>query len=379
MTPFDFTIAATAGHARAGLLQLPHGSVETPVFMPVGTQGSVKGLSQVDLEAAGAQILLGNTYHLHLRPGEEVVAQLGGLHRFMAWNRPLLTDSGGFQVFSLANMRQITDDGVVFQSHIDGSRRTLTPERSMEIQWTLGPDVAMAFDHVPPGTATPSESREALERTIRWLARCRRRHAELADGGPPRQTLWPILQGGVHIDQRIEAVQRTMELGPWSGVAIGGLAVGETKEHMLAVLDLLQPIIPGGLPRYLMGVGFPCDLLRAIARGVDLFDCVAPTRNGRHGTAFTPDGPLLIKNAAFRADAAPLDDECDCETCGQYSRGYLRHLFVANEMLGLRLVSLHNVRFLIRLVAEARQHIIDGTFESWHTAWLDRYTRRGRS
>ena len=379
MTLFGFDLSAAAGAARAGVLHLPNGSVDTPAFMPVGTQGTVKGLSPFDLEGVGARIVLGNTYHLHLRPGEDVVAQLGGLRRFMGWSGPMLTDSGGFQVFSLRGKRTITEDGVTFQSHIDGSLRTITPERSMEIQWALGPDIAMAFDHVVPGTATPAESREALERTVRWLDRCRRRHAELAVGEPVRQTLWPILQGGTDPGQRTEAVARTVDLGPWTGMAIGGLAVGESKANMLSVLELLHPIMPAGMPRYLMGVGFPDDLLRAVARGVDLFDCVAPTRNGRHGTAFTPDGPLYVKNAEFRTDAAPLDEECDCETCSHYSRGYLRHLFVANELLGLRLMSLHNVRFLIRLAEIARRHIQEGTFESWHTAWLDRYTRRGKT
>ena len=374
---FGFAVLATEGCARAGALSLPHGPVETPVFMPVGTQGTVKALSPFDLEAIGAQIVLGNTYHLHVRPGEEIVAQLGGLHRFMAWSRPLLTDSGGFQVFSLEGLRDVTEDGVTFQSHVDGGRRTITPERSMEIQWTLGPDIAMAFDHVVPGTVGAAESRDALDRTIRWLARCRSRHGELADSGPPRQTLWPILQGGTDPAQRREAVARTLELGDWTGVAIGGLAVGESKDGMLEILDVLHPVIPADLPRYLMGVGFPDDLLRGIARGVDLFDCVAPTRNGRNGTAFTADGPLHIRNAGFRADAAPLDDACDCETCRHYSRGYLRHLFVADELLGLRLLSLHNVRFLIRLADEARKRIIDGTFGIWHTAWIDRYTKRG--
>lgn len=392
---FDFQIAATSGAARTGTLTLPHGKVETPVFMPVGTQGTVRALSPGDLKAAGASMVLANTYHLHVRPGEDVVAQLGGLHRFMAWDRPLLTDSGGFQVFSLAGFRRVDDDGVEFQSHVDGARRTLTPERATEIQWTLGADIAMAFDHVAPGAADLATARDALERTLRWLERCRRRHAELRDAKTPRrhdkgdgqhgvmaswrQTLWPILQGGTHRALRDEGLRRILELGSWTGLAIGGLSVGEPKPKMHEVLELLEPRLPGPLPRYLMGVGFPEDLVAAVERGVDLFDCVAPTRNGRNGSAFTPDGQLNIRNAAFRTDNAPLDATCDCETCTSYSRGYLRHLFVAEELLGLRLLSLHNVRYLIRL-AEAMRAAIrkgHGALAAWADDWRRRYTQPG--
>lgn len=374
---FEFAIDATNGPARAGTLVVPHSTVETPCFMPVGTQGTVRALSPFDLEAAGAPIVLGNTYHLHVRPGEDVVAALGGLHRFMAWPRALLTDSGGFQVFSLEGFRKVDEDGVEFQSHVDGRRRRLTPERAVEIQWTLGADVAMALDHVIPGNADRAAAEDALERTARWLARCRARHDQLAAHGPPKQTLWPILQGAAFDDLRRRAVEQVLDLGDWSGVAIGGLAVGEPKDVTYRILETLQPALPPPLPRYLMGVGFPEDLLRAVARGVDLFDCVAPTRNGRNGSAFTPDGPLNIRNAAHRTDGGPLDDTCDCETCRTYSRGYLRHLFAAEELLGLRLLSLHNVRFLIRLAAEARRHILTGAFDGWHCEWLNRYNARG--
>lgn len=374
---FDFTIDATSHHARAGTLTLPHGTVETPCFMPVGTQGTVRALSPFDLEAVGARIVLANTYHLHVRPGEDVIKELGKLHRFMAWDRPLLTDSGGFQLFSLAGFRQVDDGGVEFQSHVDGSRRRLTPERATEIQWTLGADVAMAFDHVVPGGADRAVASDALERTTRWLARCRARHAQLAAEAPEHQTLWPIVQGAGHLDLRQRALQQVLALGDWSGIAVGGLAVGEPKDVMFAVLDALDATLPAEPPRYLMGVGFPEDLLEAIARGMDLFDCVAPTRNGRNGSAYTPDGPLNIRNAAYRTDPAPLDETCDCETCRTYSRGYLRHLFAAEELLGLRLLSLHNVRFLIRLAGDARRRIVDGSFDAWRRTWLERYNARG--
>jgi len=395
---FEFVIDATSGPARAGRLTLPHGTVETPAFLPVGTQGTVRALSPRDLQAVGAELVLANTYHLHIRPGEEVVAKLGGLHRFMAWDRPLLTDSGGFQVFSLDGFREVREDGVEFQSHVDGGRRTITPERAVEIQWTLGADIAMAFDHVAPGGADIATARDAMERTLRWLERCARRHDELkalpdARTLSPRnspgehlqpsvlasgdQTLWPILQGGVHLTLREAGLGRILDMGAWTGLAIGGLSVGEPKQLMYDMLEALQPRLPGELPRYLMGVGFPADLVAAVERGVDLFDCVAPTRHGRNGSAFTPDGPVNIRNAEHREDPRPLDATCDCETCTTFSRGYLRHLFVAEELLGLRLLSLHNVRFLIRLAAEMRAAIRARDFPRWADAWRRRYTQTG--
>jgi queuine tRNA-ribosyltransferase len=374
---FEFAIGATDGAARGGTLTLPHGTVPTPCFMPVGTQGTVRALSPFDLKAIGAHIVLANTYHLHVRPGEDTVAALGGLHRFMAWDRPLLTDSGGFQVFSLEAFRRVDDDGVEFTSHVDGGLRRLTPERAVEIQWTLGADVAMALDHVVPGHAERDEVQAALARTLRWLARCAERHRALSVEAPGRQALWPILQGGTHLDLRRHALAATLEAGAWSGLAVGGLAVGEPNDTMYGVLDGLAPSLPAGLPRYLMGVGFPEDLLAAVARGMDLFDCVAPTRNGRNGSAYTPDGPVNIRNAAHRRDPRPLDEGCDCETCRTYSRGYLRHLFMADELLGLRLLSLHNVRFLVRLLGEARERVLDGTFGGWHHDWITRYRARG--
>jgi queuine tRNA-ribosyltransferase len=376
---FEFIVEATSGSARAGTLTLPHGTVDTPAFMPVGTQGTVRALAPADLKAAGAGLVLANTYHLHVRPGEAVVAKLGGLHRFMAWDRPLLTDSGGFQVFSLEGLRRVSEDGVQFQSHLDGSRRTITPESAVEIQWTLGADIAMAFDHVVAGGADEATTRDAMERTARWLARCAKRHGELKASYDANydQTLWPILQGGARLDLRTESLQRTLDLAPWTGLAVGGLSVGEPKAVMGGVLEELEPRLPRALPRYLMGVGFPGDLVAAVERGMDLFDCVAPTRNGRNGSAFTPDGPVNIRNAEHREDPRPLDATCDCETCTTFSRGYLRHLFAAEELLGLRLLSLHNVRFLIRLAGAMRTAIRAGDFPRWAAEWRRRYPQPG--
>ncbi|HUF35742.1 MAG TPA: tRNA guanosine(34) transglycosylase Tgt [Gemmatimonadales bacterium] len=371
---FTFTLTRTDGAARAGTLVLPHGTVETPAFMPVGTHGVVRGLAASEVRRAGAQIILGNTYHLHLRPGEAIVRGMGGLHRFTGWDGPMLTDSGGFQVFSLEGLRRISEHGVEFRSHVDGTLHTLTPESAMEIQWALGADVAMAFDHVVPGQAPHALAREGMERTLRWLERCRAGHRILADGeGEPRQTIWPIVQGGIHDDLRLASLEGTLARGPWTGVAIGGLSVGEPKPVMHRVLELLEPVLPPDLPRYLMGVGFPPDLLEGIARGVDLFDCVAATRNGRHGTAWLPTGRVNVRGAALKGATGPLDPECDCETCTTYSRGYLRHLFVVEDMLGLRLVSIHNIRFLVRLGEQARARILDGSFGGWSREWLARW------
>jgi queuine tRNA-ribosyltransferase len=374
---FEYTLEATAGAARAGTLTLPHGLVQTPAFMPVGTHAVVRGLHPDDVRRAGAQIILANTYHLHLRPGEMEVRALGGLNRFTTWDRPMLTDSGGFQVFSLEGLRTISEHGVAFQSHIDGTYRTITPEISMEIQWALGADVAMQFDHVVPGQAPHELAEEGMERSLRWLERCLARHHELAADAPDSQALWPIVQGGTHADLRRRSIEGILARGRWKGTAIGGLSVGEPKPVMHRVLEELEPVLPRDAPRYLMGVGFPADLLEGIARGVDLFDCVAATRNGRHGTAWVTDGRVNVKGAALRSDSGPLDPECDCETCTTFSRAYLRHLFVAEDMLGLRLVSIHNIRFLIRLAEEARRRILDGTFDDWSREWLRRHQARG--
>ena len=369
-----YRLEATDGRARAGTLELRGGAVPTPCFMPVGTQGTVKALTPEDLEALGARILLGNTYHLYLRPGTEVIEQAGGLARFMHWNGPVLTDSGGFQVFSLARINDVTDDGVTFQSHIDGSRHLLTPEKAVKIQASLRSDVMMALDECPPGRADRETTRAALERTLVWLDRCRDQHAALCAEDPGAVgLLFPIFQGASWPDLRTESLERTLELGDWPGIAIGGLSVGEPKDVTLSILDVCEPLLPEDRPRYLMGVGYPVDLIESIRRGVDMFDCVAPTRNGRNGTAFTGDGRVNVKRAGFARDFRPLDLECGCECCRNYTRAYLRHLFVADELLGLRLLSLHNVAFLVQLAAEAREAILGGRFDSWAEDRLRRY------
>jgi queuine tRNA-ribosyltransferase len=376
---FDFDLQATTGSARAGSFSTPHGVVPTPCFMPVGTQGTVKSVSPDELQAMGARMILANTYHLYLRPGEGVVQQLGGLHDFMGWDGPVLTDSGGFQVFSLARINQVQDDGVVFQSHIDGSKHLFTPERVMEIQRSLGADVVMAFDECPPGGVSHAAAAAANARTLRWLARCLTRFQELDRAGTgPRQCLLPVLQGNVFEDLRRAHVRQFRELAEWKGWAIGGLSVGEAKPDMWRVLELLDGEIPADRPRYLMGVGYPDDLIRAVQRGCDLFDCVAPTRNARHGTAWTlDDGQVNLKSARFRLDEQPLDPGCDCYACLRFSRAYIRHLMIAGELLGLRLVTLHNLRFLIRLSEKARASVLDGNFPSWSADWLERYAAEG--
>lgn len=370
---FEFQVESTDGAARSGALQTPHGRVMTPAFMPVGTNGSVRALSPFDLRAIGTEMILANTYHLHVRPGEDVVSELGGIQKFSSWSGPVITDSGGFQVFSLEGFRSVDEDGVEFRSPVDGSIRKLTPEKAMEIQWKLGADVAMAFDHVIPGDSDREPATDASERTIRWLERCASRHRDLSKEYPDRQTLWPIVQGGAFDDLRLASARAIGNAGDWTGWAIGGLAVGEPKPVMYRVLDTLNPELPPDKPRYLMGVGFPEDLIESIGRGVDLFDCVAPTRNGRNGQVYTADGKLNIRNAGNRTSQDPIEQDCDCETCTSYSRGYLRHLLTAGELLALRLLSLHNVRFLIRLAGEARRQIEVGGFQQWSRNWLDRY------
>lgn len=373
---FDFTVKATDGAARAGVLCLPHGDVRTPVFMPVGTQAAVKTVSPGELTDLGAQIILANTYHLYLRPGHEVVQALGGVHRFQSWPRPMLTDSGGFQVFSLAATNRITEEGVTFQSHIDGSRHLFTPERVMEVERALGADVIMAFDQVPPGQADHALATEAFERTLRWLERCRTRFAELraVDADGPRQTLFPIVQGSTFPELRVASARATLDAGDWDGIAIGGLSVGEPKPLMHQMLEVLEPELPARLPRYLMGVGYPEDLVEGIARGVDMFDCVAPTRNGRNGTTWVMgSGQVNAKAARFRTDPRPLDPSCDCYTCRTFTRAYIRHLLVAGEALGLRLLSIHNLRFLVQLAETARAAIRRGEFAAWRREWWAAY------
>lgn len=372
---FSFQLHAREGRARAGTFHTPHGAVDTPAFMPVGTQGTVKTVTPHELRQMGASMILANTYHLFLRPGEDVVEELGGLHAFMRWDGPLLTDSGGFQVFSLARINQVRDDGVVFQSHIDGSRHFFTPEGVMDIQAALGADVVMAFDECPPGGASRAEVLEANRRTLGWLERCRERFRQLQEEeARPPQALFPVLQGNVFDDLRRQQARDVLAMGPWSGLAIGGLSVGEAKEDMWRTLELLDPLLPSDAPRYLMGVGYPDDLLRAVTRGCDLFDCVAPTRNARHGTAWSlEEGQVNLKHARFTRDRTPLDSRCDCYTCRHFDRAYLRHLAVTGEWLGHRLVSIHNLHFLVDLARAARHRIRDGTFPGWSRDWLDRY------
>lgn len=372
---FDYTLESTDGSARAGTFSTPHGDVRTPAFMPVGTVGTVKGLIMEEVERLGAGMVLANTYHLYLRPGHELVHKLGGIHDFMRWDGPVLTDSGGYQVFSLASIRDIHDDGVVFQSHIDGSKHTFTPESVMEIQRALGADIVMAFDECPPGGCDRKTAEEANRRTLAWLERCRDRFEALERESPtPEQALFPVLQGNVYDDLRREHARQFMDLDDWPGFGIGGLSVGEAKEDMWRILELLDGELPEDRPRYLMGVGYPDDLLEAIARGCDLFDCVAPTRNARHGTAWTTEeGQVNLKGARFREDTRPIDPGCDCYTCSRYDRAYLRHLVVSAEWLQVRLLSIHNLRFLVRLGEEARRRIVDGTFDGWRRDWLERY------
>ena len=365
---------AVEGRARAGRLVLPSGVVETPVFMPVGTVGAVKGVSPEELQEAGAKIVLANTYHLHLRPGADVVERLGGVRAFMRWDGPVLTDSGGYQVFSLAARRRIADGGVVFRSHIDGSRHVFSAERVVDLQRALGADIVMAFDECPPGGATRSQAEDACRRTLGWLRRCRVRFEETADVAASRQALFPVLQGGVYADLRSSHAEEVAAVGEWPGFGIGGLSVGEAKGDMWRVLEVLDATLPRNRPRYLMGVGYPEDLLEAIGLGCDMFDCVAPTRNARHGTAWTSaDGQINLKAARFRLDRDPVDPECDCHACRRYDRAYLRHLLVSGESLAHRLLSIHNIRFLVRLAHESRLRIKDGTFSFWSRSWLERY------
>ena len=354
---YELTATDTSTQARLGRVTTRHGSFDTPAFMPVGTQGTVKGLLPEQIAATGSQIILGNTYHLMLRPGEQVVADLGDLHRFMAWPGPILTDSGGFQVFSLSDVNRVTDDGVTFKSHVDGSMVHLTPERSIRVQNALGADIIMAFDECPPGDAPRAYHVEALDRTLRWAELCVAAH-----GRPGDQSLFGIIQGGTDLDLRGRCAERLMELD-FPGYAIGGLAVGEGFEAMKAVLAAVAPMLPPGKPRYLMGVGFPRDIVEAVASGVDMFDCVMPTRNGRNAYAFTAAGAIRLRNSKYQRDAGPIEDGCDCYACRAFTKGAIRHFFFAGEMLGPILVSLHNIRFYQRLMADVRRAIGAGTFD----------------
>lgn len=352
---FAFGIQATDGRARAGVFTTPHGDLATPVFAPVGTQATVKTLTPAQLDELGASLVLANTYHLYLRPGDDLINELGGLHEFMQWPKPLLTDSGGFQVFSLSETRKIDDEGVTFKSHVDGSMHRLTPERSIKIQNNLGADIIMAFDECSDPTDA-DYSRIAMERTHRWAERSLKAH-QRSD-----QALFGIVQGGVDADLRAQSAQFISSL-PFPGLAIGGLSVGETKREMYHTLDLVTPLLPADKPRYLMGVGTPEDLIEGVRRGIDFFDCVLPTRLARHHAAFSPEGRLNLMNATFARDARPIDATCDCYTCRNFTRAYLRHLVMAKELLAGTLVSIHNLRALIRLMEQIRAYIAAGSFE----------------
>jgi queuine tRNA-ribosyltransferase len=358
---FEFTLLATAGRARAGVLRTPHGDLATPVFAPVGTQATVKTMTPRDLRELGATLVLANTYHLYLRPGSELVARLGGLHRFMGWSGPLLTDSGGYQVFSLKTLRQVDDDGVTFRSHLDGSTHRFTPEKVIAIQEELGPDIAVCLDECAP-PLDRAYNEQAVARTHAWAARCRASHRR-AD-----QALFGIVQGGIFPDLREQSVRFITSLD-FPGHAIGGLSVGESKEQTYVTLDLLDDGLPRDKPRYLMGVGTAQDFFEAVARGVDVFDCVLPTRLARHGAALVRGGRLNLKNAQYTAEEMPLQEGCGCYTCQTFTRAYLRHLLAASEILGLHLLSLHNLHFLLDLMRRIRVSILDGTFEQLSAQW----------
>ena len=352
--------------ARAGELTTPHGVIKTPVFMPVGTQATVKAMTPPELEGMGAQIILGNTYHLYMRPGADIVAEAGGLHRFMQWHHPILTDSGGFQVFSLSDLRKITDDGVEFRSHLNGSKHFMRPEDSMDIQQKLGSDIAMAFDECVTWPTTEEYSRAAMERTIRWAKRCKDFHTQES------QALFGIVQGSMFESQRLECIKRLEEIG-FPGYGIGGLSVGEDHDVMYRILDALCPEMPVNKPRYLMGVGFPTNLIEGVARGIDMFDCVLPTRNGRNGCVLTNSGRMNIKNLAYARDFSPIDSTCDCYVCRNFSRAYIRHLYTAGEILAARLCSWHNLHFLVNLMKDARAAIIEGRFPSFRRGFMENF------
>ena len=360
-----FALQAQDGKARAGKIETSRGTIHTPIFMPVGTLGTVKAMTPEELKDIGAEIILGNTYHLHLRPSDSLIAKLGGLHRFMNWDRPILTDSGGFQVFSLAKLHKRSEEGVRFQSHLDGSSFWLTPEISMSIQENLGSDIMMVFDECPELPASREKLQESLELTSRWARRCK--EARKTD-----QALFGIVQGGGELDLRRQSLEQMTEIG-FDGYALGGLSVGESKEEMYYVIDHVAHEMPAATPRYLMGVGEPEDLLAGIESGIDMFDCVMPTRNARNGNLFTSEGKVTIKQARYREDERPLDPNCNCKTCQYYSRAYLRHLYQCNEILAMRLNTLHNLHFYLQLMRDSRDAILGGNFSAFRQTRLQQW------
>ena len=369
----NFTVESTDGDARAATLETRRGPVRTPVFMPVGTQATVKAMTPAELESLGAQIILGNTYHLHVRPGEKLIARLGGLHRFMGWNRPILTDSGGYQVFSLAKLRKITPEGVRFQNHLDGSPTFIGPETSMEIQRDLGSDIVMLFDECPPHPCSHADADKSLDLTLAWAKRCR----AWWDAQPTedRPLVFGIVQGSSHADLREKSARALVEIG-FDGYAVGGVSVGEPEPEMFAAVENSVPFLPKTHPRYAMGLGTPPQILEMIARGVDMFDCVLPTRLARNGTAFTAGGTLNLKNAPFAEDPSPIEEGCECYACQNFTRAYLRHLVKAEEILGLRLLSIHNLHFYLGLARQAREHILAGSFQEFRRRFVAGYKTR---
>lgn len=374
-----FRLIKTNGLARRGCLETVHGAIQTPLFMNVGTIAAIKGaVSSFDLEQIGCQVELSNTYHLHLRPSDKIVKQLGGLHKFMNWQRPILTDSGGFQVFSLSGMRKISEEGVTFSSHIDGRKIFMGPEESMQIQSNLASTIAMAFDECVENPSPYEYTKASAERTVRWLVRCKKemdRLNSLEETINPKQMLFGINQGGTYKDLRIENMKQTAEIS-LDGYAIGGLAVGEPTETMYDIIETVIPYMPASKPRYLMGVGTPVNIIEAVARGVDFFDCVMPSRNARHGHLFTEEGMMHILNAKFELDDRPIDESCDCPTCRRYTRAYIRHLFKAKEMLAMRLCVLHNLYFYNKLMENIRAAIEEDRFEAFRQEKSAKYARR---
>ena len=366
--PFWFETVKQDGKsgARAGILHTPHGDIETPVYMPVGTQATVKGVMPRDLKEAGAQIILANTYHLYMRPGDELVRAAGGLHRFMAWDRPILTDSGGFQVFSLAQLNKIKDEGVYFNSHVDGSLHFITPEKAISIENNLGADIIMAFDQCSEYGTDYKNSRIAMERTLKWLERCAKTHNN------PAQALFPIVQGNMFKDLRLESLREAKQYATY-GIAIGGLSVGEPKPLMYEIMDEMLPYYPQDVPRYLMGVGSPDCLIEGVLRGIDMFDCVLATRIARNGTAMTSRGKIVVRNAKYKADFTPLDPECDCYCCKNYTKAYLRHLVNVGEMMGGMMLSLHNIAFLTKLMRQIRQAVLEDRLRDFAAEFYESY------
>ncbi|MFO7914413.1 MAG: tRNA guanosine(34) transglycosylase Tgt [Candidatus Krumholzibacteriales bacterium] len=362
--PFAFKLQKTDGKARRGRIDTGHGGIETPAFMPVGTCGTVKTLSSGELLELEAEVILSNTYHLYLRPGDDIIERAGGIHSFMSWPGPVLTDSGGYQVFSLADLNTVSDEGVTFQSHIDGSRHLFTPERVVDIQLNIGSDIMMVLDQCVEYPCSRERAEDALERTARWARRSIDHAGARIDRGGYQRALFGIVQGSTFPKLRERSAAELIELD-FPGYAIGGLSVGEPREEMYSMTELTAAALPADKPRYLMGVGFPHDIVEAVARGVDMFDCVMPTRVGRNGTAFTSGGKVVLKNARYRDDFGPLDPECPCPVCANYSRAYLRHLFIAGEILGPRLATYHNLYFYLHLLADMRQSISDGEFDNW--------------